>query len=116
MLSAGRLRHRIQIQRKAYTQDAVTGDMVPNWVNHVKVWAEIAPLSGREFIAANAEQSKVIARITIRQRNDVDATMRILHGGKFYNIEAVLPDKDSMLEYSTLPCSEGLRGEGPDVS
>jgi len=37
--------------------------------------------------------------------------MRLYHAAKdqYYNIEGVLSDKDSGLEYITLPCSEGVR-------
>ena len=32
--------------------------------------------------------------------------MRIDHGGKIYNILGVLSDKESGMDYLTLPCSE----------
>jgi head-tail adaptor len=53
-------------------------------------------------------QSQVSARITIRQRSGITAAMRVVHGSKVYQIEGVLPDKESGLEYLTLPCSEGV--------
>nr|WP_028627661.1 phage head closure protein [Pseudomonas resinovorans] len=108
-LSAGRLRHRIDIQQRADVQDPVTGEMVPGWAT---VWAAvpcaIEPLSAREFIAAKATQSQVVARITLRFRDGLDASMRILHKGKIYNIAGLLPDKDSGLEYFTIPVSQGV--------
>lgn len=108
-LSAGRLRHRIRIERPDYTQDPITGEMVLSWELVVeKVPAAIEPLSAREFIAAQATQSAVTARIVIRQRDDVDATMRIIHRGRIYNIRGVLADPKSGLEYLTLPCSMGV--------
>lgn len=113
MLNAGKLRHRIVIQRPVYTQDGDTGDMVASWVEVATVWAAIEPASAREFVAAQAEQSKIMARITIRYRDDIDATMRLLHTAKFqfYNIEGILSDKESGLEYLTIPVSEGIRYE-----
>lgn len=107
-LSAGRLRHRIDIQQRAHVQDPVTGEMVPGWAN---VWtavpASIEPLSAREFIAAQATQSQVVARITLRYREGLDASMRIVHKGAIYNIAGLLPDKSSGLEYFTIPVSSG---------
>lgn len=88
------------------------GELLQEWVTLATCWAAIEPLSAREFIAASAEQSKVSARIVIRARDDIDASMRILHRGRYYNIEGILPDKDSGLEYITLPVSQGVRGEG----
>lgn len=108
-LSAGRLRHRVRIERPDYVQDPITGEMVKGWeLVADKVPAAIEPLSAREFIAAQAVQSAVTARIVIRRRSDIDATMRILHRGRVYNIHGVLPDPESGLEYLTLPCSEGV--------
>lgn len=107
-MRAGQLRHPITIQRPKYAQDQATGEMTPSWVEVASTWAAIEPLSAREFIAASATQSAVSARIVIRYRAGVDATMRILHLDKIYNIEGVLADKDSGRDYLTLPCSEGV--------
>lgn len=108
-LSAGRLRHRIDIQSKQQSQDPVTGEITEAWVT---VWpnvpAAIEPLSAREFIAAQAVQSQVVARITIRYRDGLDASMRILHKGKVYNPAGFLADKDSGLEYLTIPVTQGV--------
>lgn len=104
MLKAGELRHRIVLARPIYDQDT-NGDPQYEWLEVATLWAKIAPLSARDFIAAQAEQAKIVARITIRYRADVDAGMHILHNQKVYKIEGVLPDDDSGLEYLTLPCS-----------
>lgn len=110
-LSAGRLRHRVRIERPTYTQDRDTGEMVKGWElvpGAEGVPAAIEPLSVREFMAAQQVQSEVSARIVIRRRPGIDATMRLVHRGKIYNIHGVLPDADSGLEYLTLPCSQGV--------
>lgn len=107
--AAGKLRHQVQLQEPVTTQDPVTGEMMVVWTTYAQVWAEIVPLSAREFIAAAAEQSEVRARIVIRQRDDVNATHRVLHRGLTYNILGVLADPVSGLEYATLPVGEGVR-------
>lgn len=107
-MRAGKLRHPITIQRPEYAQDPVTGEMTGSWVEVGRTWASIEPLSAREFIAAAATQSKVSARIVIRYRSGVDASMRVVHRDKIYNIEGVLADISSGLEYLTLPVSEGV--------
>lgn len=109
-ISAGNLRHRITIEKKMVTgRHPVTGTEITEWV---PLWegvpAEVVPLSVREFVAAQSVQSKLAARIRIRWRPGVDASMRILHDGRIYNIEGVLPDPDSGRAYLTLPCSEGV--------
>lgn len=113
-MQAGKLRHRIIPQKSVSVQDPLTGEVVKNWVNLVQstadngIWAEVYPLSAREFTSAQATQNEITTRITIRQRNDITPKCRILYRGKIFNIEGVLPDPDSGLEYLTLPCSEGV--------
>ena len=108
-MRAGRLRHRITIQRPSFAQDPITGEMVKTWVDAwTRVPSDVDPVSVNQFVADGAPQNKVTARVLIRYRAGVDGTMRILHRGKVYDIEGVLPDTVSGLEYLTLPCSEGV--------
>ena len=107
-MRAGDLRHRVELQRPDFSQDPVTGEMTPTWVEVAKIYASIEPLSARDFIDASSKQSKVSARVVIRYRAGVDSTMRIVHRSKIYSIEGVLADPKSGLDYLTLPCSEGV--------
>jgi len=107
-MRAGKLRHKVTIQAPGLTQDPVTGEMLPGWTDLASVWASIEPLSARDFIAAQANQSEITARIVIRYREGILPTMRILHRGKVYAIQGALPDAHSGLEYITLPVSEGV--------
>lgn len=104
----GKLRHRVTIERPGSTQDPNTGEMIPGWAPVATVWASVEPLSAREFIAAQAGQSEISARIKIRHRDGINATMRVVHRGQVYNIEGVLPDPESGRHYITLPVSEGV--------
>lgn len=107
-IKAGKLRHRVEIQYPV--GEAFDGRglrLAPGWRLLATVWAAVEPLSARDSILAEQTASKVVARITMRRRTDVDATMRILHGTTIYNIVGILPDKDSGLEYMTLPVTAG---------
>lgn len=114
-LAAGKLNHRLRLERLEISQDSA-GDTVEEWVLVDTLWASIEPLSAREFIASRSPQSEMTTRIGIRHRAEVDASMRLVHGldccttygEQVFNIEGVLPDKQSGLEYLTLPCSEGV--------
>lgn len=106
-LAAGRLRHRVQIQQQT-TMLTSFGEQETVWTMVAEVWAAIEPVSAREFVAASQLQSQVSARIVIRYRDDVRASMRVLHKSKIYVVEGVLSDKDSGIEYLTLPVSEGI--------
>lgn len=114
-LAAGKLRHRVRLERldpvedsAGVDQDPNSGEVVRAWVLIATVWAAIEPLSVREFVQSGTGQSQVSARITLRHRSDLNATWRIVHGSKIYNPEGVLADKDSGLEYLTVPVSEGV--------
>jgi SPP1 family predicted phage head-tail adaptor len=108
-----KLRHRIDIERQVSRQNASgSSDIVWEPVA-TNVPAEIVPSSVREFISSQAVQSEVVARVVIRHREGLDATMRIVHRrtGRdpvIYNPQGWLPDPDSMLEYLTAPCSAGV--------
>lgn len=104
----GRMRHRVTIEKPDTVQDPVTGEMVPGWAAVATVWAQKRPSSAREFKQSQAGQSEISGEFVIRYRSDVDATMRIVHKGKIYNIEGVLPDDRSGREHLTLPYSEGV--------
>lgn len=108
-MRAGRLRHLVTFQSLGSTQDAA-GQMVPSWVAAfpVPLSAEITALSGRELIAAQAEQSEVTTRLKVRYRPGFVADMRGVHRGTVYNIKAVIPDPESGFQWVTLMCSSGL--------
>jgi SPP1 family predicted phage head-tail adaptor len=106
-LDAGKLRHRITIQEFASIQDS-NGDVTEDWFDFsTSVPAAIEPLSVREFLQSATEQNQSMARITIRYRA-LPAKFRILHKSKIYNPAGVLADKDSGIEYLSIPCSEGV--------
>jgi SPP1 family predicted phage head-tail adaptor len=107
-LRAGRLRHRVHIEELVVTQDS-DGDIVEDWVPFASYLpAEIVALSARELIAAQAVQSRVSTRITLRTLPGLLASMRIVHRGVIYNIEGVVPDPASGIRFVTLPCSSNV--------
>lgn len=119
-LDSGKLRHRVRIEKYDPLRDTdgdviqdSDGEVTYQWVEVDTVWAAVEPVSAREFIQSASIQSQVSARITIRQRDDVDASMRLVHlrQGRtdvIYNPHAFLEDKDSGLEYMTAPCSRDV--------
>lgn len=108
-LRAGVLRHRLVIQRKSTMRNPDTGAVIiTGWAAMAPVWGSFEPLSVRDFIAAAAAQTKLAARAVIRYRPDVQEKMRLIHAGKTFQIQGVLPDKDSGREYLTLLLSEDL--------
>lgn len=116
-VESGTLRHRIEIQEYRYiSQDPVTGAEIRQWQRFHECWASVEPLSVRELVAAQANQSKVTMRVKIRYVDGIDAGMRIVRKVRgveqILNIEGVQPDPDSGLEWLTLPCSAGVSING----
>jgi SPP1 family predicted phage head-tail adaptor len=64
-MKAGALNHLITLQSRSTSQDASGGQLL-TWSDVTTVWANVNPLSGRELLAAQAVQSSVSHRITIR--------------------------------------------------
>lgn len=112
-LEAGKLRHVVSIERNVPIIDS-SGEKIENWNPvHPRVYAAIEPLSARELFASGAEQSEVVARITIRFRPGINHAMRIVHKDQVYNIEGLQPDPISGVEWLTIPVSLGLRHAPP---
>lgn len=124
-LEAGRLRHRVRIEELENLldsngeaiQDAQTGQLAQEWVEVATVWAAIEPLSAREFIQSQATQSQITARVIIRFRDGLNAAMRLVHVRRdradvIYNPHGFLADKESGLEYLTIPVSAGVSDSG----
>ena len=109
MSRAGQYRHRIDIQDWVAVRDPETGGFTESWVTvFANVPARIADASGREFLAAEAIQSEIVCRMTIRARPGLNAKQRILHNGDIYNVHAWLRDQDSGRDYLSAPCSRGV--------
>lgn len=87
-----KLRHRVTIEQQTNEKDSDGNDSTV-WATFVQDEpAEVAFLSGKEFISAQSAQSLVLGRMTVRWRPGIDASMRVVHDGVVYNIQAVLPD------------------------
>lgn len=106
MSIAHRLRHRVTIEQRTQTRDE-WGGVVETWETVAIVPAEVWPLSGREFVAAQATQAGVTTRITIRYQAGIEPAMRVTHDGAIYNIRAVLPDP-TLRRHLTLMCETGV--------
>jgi len=107
-MDVGKLRHRIDLYAFTQVQDPDTGIITEGYGPVATgIWASVEPLSTREYIASQATQAQATTRIVIRYREGVEATMRVLHRGIFYDLAGPpLPDKDSGLEYLTLLCKQ----------
>lgn len=91
-MQAGNLNRRVVIQQKAVTQDPY-GEEVITWNTWKSVWANVRPMSGYQYMQAQAQtvEAKVMTEIRIRYLDGIDnETMRVMHGAEVYEIEAIL--------------------------
>lgn len=98
-MKAGDLDQRVTVERKTAGAVDDWGQPIPDaWTPLGTVWAAVEPLAGREYIAAQAAQSEVTARIRIRWRPDVDSQVRVVHRGKQYDVQAVIEPRSERRE------------------
>jgi SPP1 family predicted phage head-tail adaptor len=105
-MKIGKLRHRVRLQEYVISKDSF-GAEVENWSDTATVWASIEPLSGREYFAAQQINAEVSTKITIRYRAGVKPTMRILFGGRIFEILSVINTEEKNREL-ILMCREVL--------
>ncbi len=82
------LDRRITIERRTVTKDATYGSAVTTWTEVARVWAEVrdALPSRAESVQTDAAQSVRQARIRIRYREGLDASMRVRYGQRILQI------------------------------
>lgn len=93
-MRAGELRERITIQQKTITRDEFGGE-VATWSTLATVWAKVVAMSGSESISQAAGVMTVAYQITLRARDDVDASMRVSYEGLTLEIQAVLDSDET---------------------
>lgn len=88
MVKIGAKNKQVEIQQPAEVIDTF-GDPQPSWTTVVTVWAEIQPLTGREFLGSSRVQTEVNFRIMIRWQPElsaIDATWRVKYGSRIFGI------------------------------
>ncbi len=89
MADIGSLRRRVTLQAETHVSDEAGGYAV-GWADVATVWAEIAPLSGREYYISRRLEGHVTHRVRMRYRPAVTTSMRIAYDGRVFNIRAVV--------------------------
>lgn len=88
-MKAGQLDQRISVERFTRTEDEL-GQPIESWAPLFTCWAAVEPLTGREYLAAQAAVSEVTARIRMRFRPWMTAEDRVIHNGTTYNIVSLI--------------------------
>lgn len=89
----GKYRHRVTIQERGNIRQP-NGGYAPGWVDKwVNVPAEVLSGGGSEPVLADAKQSKELARVNVSWLPELSDQMRLVFGGKQWDIVAI--DYDS---------------------
>ncbi len=95
-MQIGKLRHRIILEDKQITRDSF-GAEVFEWVQVSEVWADISPLSGKEFVAFKQINAEISVRVTMRYQPGIDTEMRVLFKDKIFEILSIInPDEKNI--------------------
>ncbi len=87
-MRAGRLKHRVTIQRPAKSRDEY-GEEIETFESMAVVWAGIEPVSGTENIHAGQETSLTTYNIIMRYIS-ITPHDRIMYSGRVFTIKSIL--------------------------
>lgn len=110
MTTGSDLNQRIRIERRDKSTNS-RGEVTYDWAEVITVWASANPLRGRDYFAAAQTQSEVTTRFRIRYRTGIDATMRVVWKGGYYDIKGEPIEVDGAREWIDLMCKAGPQGE-----
>lgn len=85
MIRAGRKDRKITIQRATEARDAI-GGVTETWSDHLVLWAEVVPVSGKEALEYDRNVSSRTSRFIVHFLDDITREDRISYDGDSWNI------------------------------
>ena len=83
-MNAGEMNRRIIFQQNEGTRNELN-EIIPNWVEHKTVWANVQETGGREIYQAQKVNAETTAVFKIRWRR-INTKMRIIHDNRTVEI------------------------------
>jgi SPP1 family predicted phage head-tail adaptor len=98
-MRTGERRKHVILQSEQPTPDGAGGYTL-SWTNFATVWADIVPATGEKLFVSGHLEGHVTHKVTIRYLTGVTIDMRILWGGRTFNIRAVtnVEERNHILE------------------
>ena len=103
-MNIGKMRHRVEVQRPVYTADTA-GQMIETWVKVGDYWADVMPLSGREFLQAEAVEANITTKVRMRYLEGLLVTDRIIYDNRILEINSIINTSERDREIFVL-CQE----------
>lgn len=89
-MQAGRLRHRVELQRPDGTSRNRFNEARLNYTTAAHVWAAVEPLRGNEYMESQKLRAELTYRIRIRYYPGVTTEWRVKFGDRLFNIQSVI--------------------------
>lgn len=105
-MKAEKMRHRITFQALPGDKSSL-GSYEEEWVDVATVWAQISPVSGREYFS-QVRETAVSHKIYCRYREGITPRMQIKFGKRTFRIQSVL-NWEERGEGLTIMCEEIVR-------
>ena len=102
-MKAEKMRHRITFQKQSDDKSSL-GSYEGEWTDVITVWAQITPVSGREFFT-QVRETTVSHKIYCRYHSGISPQMRIKFGPRIFRIVSVL-NWEERNEGLTIMCEE----------
>ena len=83
-MNPAQLRHRIKFQVQDLEQDKEI------WNDVLTTWANINPISGREYYQAETVNSDLTHKIRLRYRKGITPDMRVIYNNRIFYIVSVI--------------------------
>lgn len=91
-MESGKLRHRVSILSKSSTRDDFGGETL-TWPLFGVFWANVEPVTMRQFIALRAAEVELDLKVTLRHRETIQPGWRLTWKGRTYEILSVVNPK-----------------------
>lgn len=106
-MKATPLRHRLKLYQPVTKRTATGAVQTGHWLHILTLWGQFTPLSVKDIIAGQVQDTQITARAKIRYRTDISHAMRVEFGGVHYEIVGrPLADNQTGREYLTLMLKE----------
>jgi SPP1 family predicted phage head-tail adaptor len=104
MNEAGKMRHKVTIQRRQLVRDE-GGGFAQGWADDVTIWAQVKPATATAVIIANQPQQQVTHDVKIRYRSDLTKKDRLTYRGRILEIEDIV-NEDELGKFLRITCIE----------
>ena len=88
-VSIGDLRQRMTLEQVSRVDDG-GGGASESWAAVATLWGALRPLQGHEELDADALSGALTHEVWLRYRDGVKPDMRLRHGGRIFEVRAVI--------------------------